>query len=92
MGRKYSVDPIRLFLRTEISLMNDIDDDRDELAFAQLDLARYQSMLALGVADVRWQFETVLQDQHLLRRVSALFGVPDFARDGYQNDPTGIVW
>src|ERR1700687_1547876 len=26
------------------SVMNDIDDDRDELAFAQLDLARYHSM------------------------------------------------
>jgi hypothetical protein len=34
--------------------MNDIDDDRDELAFAQLNLARYHSMPALGVADVRW--------------------------------------
>src|SRR6266446_10913335 len=26
------------------SVMNDIDDDRDESAFAQLDLARYHSM------------------------------------------------
>jgi hypothetical protein len=71
--------------------MNDIDDNRDELAFAQLDLARYQSMPALGVADVRWQFETILQDQHLLRRVGALFGVPSSARDGDQRYPTGDI-
>ena len=48
--------------------------------------------LALGVAHVRRQFETVLQDQHPLRRVGPLFGVPDIARDGDQNDPTGNVW
>jgi hypothetical protein len=72
--------------------MNDIDDDRDDLAFAQLDLARYQAYPALGVAHVRRQFETILQDQHPLRRVGALFGVPDIARDGDQNDPTGNVW
>jgi hypothetical protein len=72
--------------------MNDIDDDRDELAFAQLDLARYQAYPVLGVAHVRRQFETVLQDQHSLRRVGALFGVPDIARDGDQNDPIGNVW
>ena len=60
--------------------MNDIDDDRDELAFAQLDLARYHSKFDLG--HVLRQFETVLQDQHLLRRVDALFGVPGVARDG----------
>jgi hypothetical protein len=41
---------------------------------------------------VRRQFETVLQDQHLLRRVGALFGVPGVARDGDQNDPAGNVW
>jgi hypothetical protein len=60
--------------------MNDIDDDRDELAFAQLDLARYYSMLELG--PVLSRFETVLQDQNHLRRVGALFGVPGIARDG----------
>ena len=60
--------------------MSDIDDDRDELAFAQLDLARYHSMLDLG--HVRTHFETVLQDQHLLRCVGARFGVPGIARDG----------
>jgi hypothetical protein len=60
--------------------MNDIDDDREESAFAQLDLARYHSMLDLG--RVRRQFETVLQDQHLLRCVGARFGVPGIARDG----------
>src|SRR5260221_8795634 len=49
--------------------------------------------LDLGVAHVRRQFiETVLQDQHHLRRVGALFGVPGIVRDGYQNDPTGNVW
>src|SRR5258708_6510770 len=48
---------------------------------------------ALGVAHVRRQFiETVLQDQHHLRRVGALFGVPGIARDGYHNDPTGNAW
>jgi hypothetical protein len=60
--------------------MNDIDDDRDELAFAQLDLARYHSKLDLG--HVLSQFETVLQDQHLLRCVGPRFGVPGIARDG----------
>jgi len=59
------------------TVMNDIDDDRDELAFAQLDLARYHSMLDLG--HVRRHFETVLQDQHLLRCVGARFGVPGIA-------------
>jgi hypothetical protein len=60
--------------------MNDIDDDRDEFAFAQLDLARYHSKLDLG--HVLSQFETVLQDQHLLRCVGARLGVPGIARDG----------
>jgi hypothetical protein len=72
--------------------MNDIDDDRDELAFAQLDLPRYFSMPCSGGAHVPKQFETVLQDKHLLRCVGALFGVPGSARDGDQNDPTGNVW
>jgi hypothetical protein len=48
--------------------------------------------LAPGVAHVRRRFETVLQDQHALRRVGALFEVPDIARDGDQDDPTGNVW
>jgi hypothetical protein len=48
--------------------------------------------LALGVAHARRQFETVLQDQDLLRRAGALFGVPGIAGDGDQNDPTGNVW
>jgi hypothetical protein len=39
--------------------------------------------LALGVAR---QFKTVLQDQHLLRSVGALFGVPGVARDGDQSN------
>jgi hypothetical protein len=72
--------------------MNDIDDDRDELAFAQFDLGAITACLALGVAHVRKQFKTVLQDQHLLRSVGALFGVLGIARDGDQNDPTGNVW
>ena len=71
--------------------MNDIDDDRDELAFAKPDPAHYLNTLALGVAHARRQFETILQDQHLLRRVGALFGVPGIARDGDQNDPGGNV-
>jgi hypothetical protein len=72
--------------------MNDIDDDRDESAFAQLDLSRYHSMPCSWSRPCGRQFETILQDQHPLRRVGALFGVPDIARDGDQDDPTGNVW
>jgi hypothetical protein len=45
-----------------------------------------------GVAHVRSRFETVLQDQHLVRRVGALFGVPGVARNGDQSDPTWEIW
>jgi hypothetical protein len=86
--RRISTDEPEIFHRSDQAfpsggdrtVMNDIDDDRDELAFAQLDLARYHSMLDLG--HVRRQFETVLQDQHLLRCVGARFEVPGIARDG----------
>ena len=56
------------------------------------DLSRYFSMPCSGGAHVPRQFETVLQDKYPLRRVGALFGVPDGARDGNQNDSTGNVW
>jgi len=73
--------------------MNDIDDDRDELAFAHLDLARYHSLpWSWSRPCARRPFEPTLQDQHLLRRVGALFGAPGIARDGDQNDPTGNIW
>lgn len=47
---------------------------------------------APGVAHVWTRFETGLQDQHLVRRVGALFGVPDVARNGDQSDATGNIW
>jgi hypothetical protein len=72
--------------------MNGIYNDRDELPFAQLGLHSYFNMPCSGGAHVPRQFETVLQDKHLLRRVGALFGVSGSARDGDQNDPTGNVW
>ena len=64
--RRISTDEPEIFHRSDQAfpsdgdrtVMNDIDDDRDELAFAQLDLARYHSMLDLG--HVRRHFETVL--------------------------------
>ena len=64
--RRISTDEPEIFHRSDQAfpsdgdrtVMNDIDDDRDEMAFAQLDLARYHSMLDLG--DVRRHFETVL--------------------------------
>jgi hypothetical protein len=72
--------------------MNDIDDDRGELEFMQLDLSRYFSKPCSGGAHVPRQLKTVLQDRHLVRRVGALFRVPGSARDGDQNDPNGNVW
>ena len=44
--------------------------------------------LALGDGHARRQFETFLHDQHLVRRIGALFEMPDIAPDGDQNNQT----
>ena len=74
------------------SVMNDIDDDRDESAFAQLDLSRYHSMPCSWSRPCAEAVRDGPTRSTPASTLGALFGVPDIARDGDQDDPTGNVW